>query len=319
MKLQRNLALIMYNLSSDVKDICGFFDQISSDEYVINQIFVCVVYGLLCILTVLLNGISIFTILKCSQLNEKVSYFIILIQSAVDLITGLIAIPLQMSFVLLRDIIHVQSELFCRLTATFNYILFPLSFFTLCALSFERYMGVVHPFIHRTQVTKKRILIFECCASLLFVFYAFSVLMNTSGKTADIFMTTIALIAFLFLVFASTSIFFTARKSLYSRNRLVVGAPQPSTSDSRKANKRLVKEWKLAKSCFMVTCTFGLCIFPAIVISSLAGNFMSIVTYEMMFSWASSFGMLNCSVNSLIFFWSKPMLRKEAMKVLKFS
>ena len=318
MNLPRNLALIMYNLSADIRDSCGFFARISSKEYVIIQIFVFVVYGLVFIATVLLNGISIFTILKCSQLNEKVSYFIILIQSAVDLITGLIAIPLQMSFVLLRDIIHVQSELVCRLTATFNYILFPLSFFTLCALSFERYMGVVHPFIHRTQVTKKRILTFESCTGLLLVFYVFSAPTNTSGKTADIFATTITLIAFLFLVFAYTSIFFTARKSLYSGNRLAVGARQPSTSDT-KANKRLVKEWKLAKSCFMVTCTFGLCILPGIVLASLSGNSMSIETYEILYSWAISFAMLNCSVNSLIFFWSKPMLRKEAMKVLKFS
>ena len=106
--MTHNNTRVMQNLSDFVSNICGFFPRNRSQEYIINQIFVCVVYGLLFIPTVLLNGVSIFTILKCSQLNEKVSYFSILIQSAVDLVTGMIAIPLLMAFVLFRDIIQIE-------------------------------------------------------------------------------------------------------------------------------------------------------------------------------------------------------------------
>ena len=157
-------TVTMKNSSATQFNECGFSADIPSNKYVLNQLFACAVYGLLFIPTVLLNGISIYTIRKCSQLKEKVSYFTILIQSTVDFITGVITLPLLTAHVLLKDVIRIENRVICWLNFNLAYFPITLSVFTLCLLSFERYMGVVHPLIHRTKVTKKRIMI-----SLFFV------------------------------------------------------------------------------------------------------------------------------------------------------
>ena len=97
-------------------------------------------------------GISIFTILKCSQLIEKVTYLNYHIKLTVDLITDAMT-----AHVLLKDIFHVETKVICR--TNFKFGLFPLMFsvYTLCVLSFETYMGFVHPLRHRTQVTKNEL------------------------------------------------------------------------------------------------------------------------------------------------------------------
>ena len=294
---------------------CGFSAHIPSNKYVINQVFACVVYGLLFIPTVLLNGISIFTILKCSQLKEKVSYFSILMQSAVDLITGVITLPIFTAYVLLKDVIHVKNMVLCWLTFTLGLFPILLSVWTLCVLSFERYMGVVHPFVHRTKVTKKRIFIFECFVGLLILVYVLITPTNPSGVFDTIVYFAIFFIPLLLIVYSYTRIFIAARKSLSSGNRPGDGAAQADMSEMKR-KRRFLRELKLAKSCFLVTCTFGLSFVPFMVLSLML-NFLDQETITMLFSWAMAVAALNSSLNSVIFFWSKAMLRKEAIKVLK--
>ncbi len=53
-----------------------------------------------------------------------------------------------------RDISLGQNVVICWLHYTIGYYLMGLSLIMLVGLSFERYMGVMHPFIHRTKVTK---------------------------------------------------------------------------------------------------------------------------------------------------------------------
>ena len=43
-------------------------------------------------MTITLNSIAIATISRCSQLKEKLCYFLIQVQSAVDLVTGVVGL-----------------------------------------------------------------------------------------------------------------------------------------------------------------------------------------------------------------------------------
>jgi hypothetical protein len=175
-------------------------------------------------------------------------------------------------------------------------------------------MGVVHPFVHRTKVTKKRIFIFECSVGLLTLVYALSTPSKPSGVFDTIVYFAIFFIPLLLIVYSYTRIFIAARKSLFSGNRPGDG---PAAQAEMKRKRRFLRELKLAKSCFLVTCTFGLCFVPFMVLSLML-NFLDQETMTMLFSWAMAIAALNsCSLNSVIFFWSKAMLRKEAMKVLK--
>ena len=306
----------MKNLSVFQPDECGYSVHITSDKYVINQASACVVSGLLFIPTVVLNGLSIFTIQKCSQLKEKVCYFTILIQSAIDLTAGVLSLPLQTTQILVKDVFHVQNKLICWLNFILSYSLVSLSVLTLCALSFERYMGVVHPFVHRTQVTKKRILAYECCVGLLILVAVFSNPQSVADVIELAFMFAEALFSLVFLAFVYTKIFVTARNSLRSANRAPEDAAAPPAISERERKRYFLRELKLAKCCFLVVCTFGLCYLPLTVLL-LAIDVLDAETLEMLWSWALCLALANSSINSIIFFWSKAMLRKEAIKLLK--
>jgi hypothetical protein len=135
---------------------------------------------------------------------------------------------------------------------------------------------------------------------------------NPSGVFDTIVYFAIFFIPLLLIVYSYTRIFIAARKSLSSGNRPGDGAAQAEM----KRKRRFLRELKLAKSCFLVTCTFGLSFVPFMVLSLML-NFLDQETITMLFSWAMAVAALNSSLNSFIFFWSKAMLRKEAIKVLK--
>ena len=82
--------------------------QFKTDKYFINQIMVCVVNAVLIISTIGLNGISVLTIQKSHSLKEKVCYFLILIQSSIDLTVGLVGLPLHLYFVI-SELCGVQT------------------------------------------------------------------------------------------------------------------------------------------------------------------------------------------------------------------
>jgi purine-cytosine permease-like protein len=66
----------------------------SSNYFVINRIVQCVFNGVLMISTILLNSVAILTISKSSQFKEKLCYFLVLVQSSIDLVVGVIIQPL---------------------------------------------------------------------------------------------------------------------------------------------------------------------------------------------------------------------------------
>ena len=292
--------------------------EFPSSGYIINQIMVCVVICLLVFPTVILNSLSILTISKCPQLEGKVCYYLILVQSVVDLTVGVITAPVFTAFIIVFYILGNVNCVLYMLNYTLAYLPMGLSLVTLCALSFERYMGVLHPMIHRTKVTKKKLSSVVFCATFLIVF----LLPGTFIASAYVFDWTCISFVFIcitFITFAYTRIFIAARNSLRSKNKPGDCANEQN-SDKLSRKRRFLKELKLARSCFLVVCTFGLCFLPVILLSSpLAAVLQGGEGYlaRIVWLWTIPAGVLNASLNSIIFFWSRPMLRIEAKKVLK--
>jgi hypothetical protein len=118
--------------------------QFSSNAYVINQIIVCLLNCLLSVATVLLNSIAILTIYKCFHLKVKICYFLVYLQSMVDLVAGAVSIPL-FTYVLASELVGTANCVVNFIISTVAFVPMGLSLAMLCALSFERYMGVLHP------------------------------------------------------------------------------------------------------------------------------------------------------------------------------
>ena len=294
-----------------------YVTEFPSGGYIINLLTVCVVTCILIIPAVLLNSVSILTISKCPQLKEKVCYFLILVQSVVDLFVGAITAPVFTAFTIVIYILGDANCVLYVLNYTLAYLPMGVSLITLCALSFERYMGVLHPFIHRTKVTKKKLSSFVYCATFVIAF----LLPGTFIASAYVFDWTCIstlLICVIFITFVYTRIFFAARKRLHSANK-PGDCVNEQNSDNLSRKRRLLKELKIARSCFLVVCTFGLCFLPVILLSSPLSLLLENTEYRarIVWLWTIPAYVLNCSLNSIIFFWSRPMLRIEAMKVLK--
>jgi hypothetical protein len=117
------------------------------------------------------------------------------------------------------------------------------------------------------------------------------------------------------------TLFFTFAAFVYARIYLVVrklARPSDATAVNNLARQKMfIREIKQAQKCFnVVICFFVLCFLPVIVTISVATH---VDKYELQAiqNWATTLSISNSSVNSIIFFWTKTMLRKEAAKMLK--
>ena len=284
--------------------------KIPSKRYLINNISAIVFNAVLVVPTIALNLVASITILKTPQLKSKPCYFIILIQSVVDLAVGVLGIP---SYIFLAASWTgvASSCLATLLTFRGGIISVLLSFFTISMLTLERYIAIVHPYAYKTQVTKKRLLIGIASGVVVTVVL---VAVSFLGKgLMGIYGIVMAGLSFLFTAFAYTRIYFAAR--------CLIGSPsQPhdvAVPENLTKSKLLRQNIKLAKSCFaVVVCFFSLCFLPQAIAFPYYAKLKTVENVEVAV-WIAALAPVNSIANSVLFFWAKKMLRKEGIKFLK--
>lgn len=288
--------------------ICVFLDaefhhpiRFASKVYYINHIVACVVNIIIIISTVLLNTGTIIAYWKSTQLRKKMSYFLVMLQSCADLTNGLFG---NAGFVLMlvKDILH-DSDCKANITVDLTSSCFvALSFVTLILLNIERYLTIVHPFYARNKVTKSRLLL--AAVVLWSLAFAVTVPCKMFSQTISDYLSGITiLVVIMASVYFYTAIYFASRRTAHGCR-----SEQEMRSEARKA-----QDIKLAKSCAIVVgCTF-LCYTPYAIfcLPIFRSNVRWLVLY-----WAVTLGCASSSLNSLIFFWRNPVLRKEARNIL---
>ena len=266
---------------------------------------------------ILLNGVTALTIFRSHHLNEKVCHSPVFIQSITDMTVGLLTLPL-FAYLHLSEVFGSPD---CDLNFVFSsigFIPWGLSLASLCALTLERYLGVVHPIAHFKYVTKRMFLIYSCCVLLVTIIIV--PMAVVSAPFYYIFCGVYAIIPVFLHAFCYWQILFSTRNRLRRIND--IGArEQPNVSIERNLSiyaRKLnsLKEMKLVKSCALIVVTFYVCCIP--------GEFLNIyylekdfIKYRVVISWYATALGINTIMNSIIFFWTRPILRKEAFKVLK--
>ena len=285
--------------------------KLPSEKLLISHKLAIVFNSILIIPTILLNAVAIITIWKSSQLSRKPCYFIILVQSATDLAVGVVSIPLFIFY--LRSALGGNARHCSAVILAFRLALLPigLSIITLVALTLERYIAIVHPYSYSTTVTNERLLIiigfcdvgeiFVCIFSLWIKWFL------------EIYVVLKLTLAFLTIAFVYTRIYLVIRKIARSQCK-----PQDGTSEENLTRMKLFRqEIRQAKACFIVViCFFVLNFLPSTIAISfypVLDRFKELVATV----WTLTLGIFNSSANSLIFFWTKTMLKKEAAKILK--
>ena len=311
---------IMNNTSGALVKVCELAGRsvtfivlrFPSDKYIINQIVLCVVNCVLMIPIVLLNGISILAILKCSKLRQKISGFLVLVQSTVDFAVGFILLPL-FTYIRASEIMELPNKCLVNfLSETIVYTMFGLSLAVVCVLTLERYTSIMHPVVHRTRVTKRGILISMSC--IIMAMLLFSFLPLASENLYRILGTTMVMVALAINTFAYVKIFLVARKKIPAASRIEENSTQQTIFHAIK-KIRLIQELKLANSCALVVFTSLLCFLPAPVVYLYYKD--DTVDKRIAYSWCITVAALNSCLNSVIFLWKRPLLREEALKLLK--
>ncbi len=296
-----------------------------TNESIMVHIFASIVVIILAFTTVSLNGVTIFTIWRSRILKEKTSNFAIMLQSIVDFANGAMVMPLV--------IYHWASEaagspscVTAYVLKKFAMLMFFYTLTTLSAMNFDRYMGVLHPFVHRNLVTNETLLTYVVAAcTIQTIFYAFSLTHNEIVRPV---MITTTILFILMTVFVYLKIFLRIRATKRSgvisveenlgegrntsRNSV---SKKPSEDRSRKAN--FLKELKAAKSSFLVVICFLVCCVPATLSFGPLNLKSSFEAIALKVWFVVLLAMLNSSLNSVIYFWSNNMLRKHGKDVIK--
>ncbi|XP_028408049.1 cannabinoid receptor type 1A-like [Dendronephthya gigantea] len=278
-----------------------------SDLYLVSHVLVIAFNSLLIVPTVMLNIVSVTAIMKSTRLRSKPCYFLVVIQSVVDLIVGSIGIPLFIFYVV-SPIVGFLNCTVSFVTAQTFFIPSAVSIITLSAMTVERYIGVLHPYAYTTKVTKGKIMAYECCGCFLIILL-FGVSLPLK-RVITYFSTFLILVFFILNAYVYSRIYAVVVKIARSdkaQNRNL----RDQNSSKRKT---FIDEIKQAKSCFLVLMCFVVCFLPLALTSVVSPSGFDHVLYQI---WSMTSIMLNSSLNSVIFFWTKRELRVQALHVLK--
>ena len=276
--------------------------DIPSQTYYVNYVVASICNTLLIITGIILNAATILAYWRSARFRSKTSYFLIMMLSVFDLTgatVGNLAFVLSLAFTLHGNpncTITILQKILTHFTAA-------LSLATLFALNIERYLSIIHPFFHRTKITKLRLL------GLAAVFWLHACVGTVSypilGGIVARHMTMYTMVLEIVVTVCMYMVMYRAVRS---------SAINPSERNGNQVNK--LQNLKMAKSCAIVVASTVICFLPFAIVLSLKASVFIFMFLEI---WAKTLIFLSFSLNSLVFFWRNPILRIEAKAVLKHS
>ena len=270
----------------------------------IQLIFLCVVNIIFTFSGTVSNTLVIASIWKSSQLRKKLCHFMIMVLSCFDLVAVVTNYPGILLFLIawLRE----DYDLFVKIIPIYmniSAIFLVFSLLALLVMNVERYLGAYYPIFHHTSVTRRKLITLLTILSMpSAVMYIISRYIFVDVKYP------IYVIIFMVLfvppfIFVNFKLFAIARK--LHRQRAV--SPGKKTT----ANLKNISTGLWAVVCFMllsIPYSFNI----AFGLAEKSKN-----TMELSRIWPITCITMNCTLNSLIFFWKNKVLHTEGIKILK--
>ena len=270
----------------------------------VQLMFLCVVNIVFIFSGIILNTLVIVSIWKSSQLRKKLCHFMIMVLSCVDLI----AVVTNYPGLLLLLIIWLREDYDLLPTWT-RYLDFVRAFlgFSFCALlvmSIERYLGAYYPIFHRTSVTRRRLLTLLAILLIIYTVLDLIYLYNT------IMPRVLGVTIFVFIVFLPL---------VYLNFKLFKISKEVSQRKAASPEKRTTLSLKSISTCLLVVaCLLVLSISTIVsIVFQLNAENQRATNAMLSHIWATTIYAMNCTLNSLIFFWRNKVLRTEGIKILK--
>ena len=270
----------------------------------IQLIFLCVLNITFILSGIILNTLVIASIWKSSQLRKKLCHFMIMVLSCVDLIAVVTSHPAILIFVISWLIDDQDLSLKLWFYLHFTDVIIGFSFCVLLVMSTERYLGAYYPIFHRTSVTRRRLL---TILTLMLIFHITLSAICTIGKVISLNVVFIIYI----ITISLPLVYFNIKLFKISRE---VRRKNPARPEKRTTiNLKSISSCLLVVACLVVLtiCTSTYMVFH---------NFFEkkhATSLKLFTIWTETLYTMNCTINSLIFFWKNKILRAEGMKILK--
>ena len=267
----------------------------------IQLIFLCIVNIVFTFSGIILNTLVIASLLKNSQLRNKLCHFMILVLSCFDIVAVITSHPVIVVYLVVwltkNYALLKKLEIYTSLANTFC----AFSFSALLVMNIERYLGTHYPIFHRTSVTRRKLLTF--LAMLLIFITALLTLVNVKVIVPAAGTVIFVVIAFPPFMFINYKLYRISKQN--RRNNAI------SPQQRNKINLKNVSVCLLAAACVVVlSIPTGL-----FVVFSFLGK-ATTTNAKLSYVWALAMYTINSSFNSLIFFWKNKVLRAEGIKIL---
>ena len=275
--------------------------------YFVNLIFIFVVNILFFFSGICLNSLVIISFWRSVQLRKKLCYFTIMVLSCCDFLVVLTNHPFTalVTMLWLTEKIKVFPT---RFLIPYGLLLIFICFslLALLVMNVDRYLATHYPIIHRTSVTKGKLLaLFTFSAIVEITVTAMSINDLVIPYQVGVFILCIIIVPP--MLFINCKLLTVARKS--RRNNEI--SPEMKKSFS----------FKNVSSCLLVVACLIVLSIPTFVhiglrLTSKQTEF-TLDNAQIAGLWAHTIASMNSTFNCLIFYWKNKTLRTEGMKVIK--
>ena len=325
--MMENEANMSSNLTTDgsVEDCFKTYIVLKpTRSYIIDSIFGCIVNIILGVIGTCLNALVICVFWKTPKLRLKVSYFMIMVLSTIDLFVCIIVHPLHV----VNSIGEITQTAKCGIKMAYQtsaVIFSGASFLTFFIMNCERFLSIVHPFFHLNHVTKHRCLILSFLPWIIFVVTGIAPVFDLNIQS---FITILALLVIIGTFYIYVCIYIVARKRRNSRGRSISAGTHELDfcQDSRgttatlpsKKTVSFLHDIQLAKMyLFVVLTSIGLNLPNAVGLAMYADRVKTVDVIVHLKIWTVTLVAMNSTMNCIIFFWSNNRLRKEGWRICK--
>ena len=287
-----------------------------SSIFITNMIITCIAHSLLFICGTILNLTVVVTFWSSKTLRSKLSVFTVMILSANDLAVVTVTHPIFITQGI-KEILRQPNCLFEGVSDLFGTLLVGLSFSTLSIMNVERFLCIVYPLWHKTNVTKQRLL-YLCI--ILWVFTVFN--MGPCYQLGKI-CSTVIVPTFSISVSSSSLVVYTFIFRV-ARKRLSMISFLSATDFEVKQLRRkysFLRDIKVAKNYFYIVMLTCICCIPITVCKLMQSDIKTGQQTSNILAagqiWGETLAVSLSTINCLLFFWSNRELRKAGLKTLK--
>ena len=272
-------------------------------KLLVHLIFLCVLNIIFFFSGLVLNTLVIIAFLKSTKLQKKLCHFMIMVLSCCDLLSVVIH-GLELLFYFIIRFLE-KNGLYTKLTICWHllHLLAGLSLLALMVMCIERYLGAYYPIFHKTSVTRCRLL-----TLLATLFILTSPLTIISAN--DLVISSAVAIGIFVAIFSPPFIFFNYK--LFKISRKMHRENATSSKKREKISLKNINTCLLVVACFVC---FSVPICFRVVFGLVEGSTPENARLSAV--WVATTYVMNCSFNSLIFFWKNKVLRDEGIKIIK--